>query len=107
MRFDTAVFFQRITQGEYNANTGDYSEDTIKEYKRFASVTNSKIDTLRLVYGEIKQGSLTVRIQNHFKEPFDRLRIGEKLYKVDYSRQLALKQIFVVSEVQSNGKAKN
>ena len=100
MRFDTPIYFQRIIAGEYNPNTGDYANDTVIEVLRYASVTNSGAETLNLIYGEIKQGSFTIRIQGQYKEPFDRIRIGEKIYRVDFSRSLRNKQTFVVSEVQ-------
>ena len=100
MRFDTPIYFQRITAGAYDALTGNYGEDTIAEEKRYASVTSAGINTLNLVYGEIKQGALTIRLQMPYESPFDRIRIGEKLYRVDMSRNLRTKQTFVISEVQ-------
>ena len=100
MRFDTPVYFQKITPGEYDPKTGNYGDDTIVEEKRFASVTNTGEDTLNLVYGEIKQGVVTVRLQTHYSEPFDRLRIGEKVYRCDRARPLRLKFTLVCSEVQ-------
>lgn len=100
MRYDTPIYFQTVKEGEYDPNTGNYAEDTVTEDEVFASVTNSTTATLNLVYGEIKQGSYTVRLQNIYRKPFDRIRIGEKLYRVDFSRKLKLKHIFVVSEVQ-------
>ena len=100
MRFDTPIYFQRVTAGAYDAQTGNYADDIVAEAMRWASVTNAKIDTLRLVYGEIKQGCLTVRLQMPYVEAFDRIRIGNKLYCVDYSRPLRTKHCFVVSEVQ-------
>ena len=100
MRCDTPVYFQAVKKGEYDPDTGNYAEDTVTEDKVFASVTNSTTETLNLVYGSIKQGSYTVRLQNIYKKPFDRIRIGEKTYKVDFSRELKLKHTFVVSEVQ-------
>ena len=99
MRYDTPVFFQRVQPGEYDQKTGDYGPDTITETKKYASVTSSGVNTLQLVYGEIRQGSLVVRLQQHYKEPFDRIRIGEKLYKADLSRPLRNGHTFVVSEV--------
>jgi hypothetical protein len=98
MRFDTPIFFQRI-KSEYDESTGDYKISILSEEKRFASVTASSIETLNLVYGELKQGSLTVRLQNHYSTPFDRIRIGEKVYRVDSARPLRVKFTFVVSEV--------
>lgn len=100
MRFDTPIYFQHITKGAYDASTGDYGEDTIAEVMCRASVTDSTAQTLTLVYGGIKQGSLTVRLQNHYNEPFNSIRIGGKSYRVDAERKLRVKHVFVVSEVQ-------
>lgn len=100
MRFDTPIYFQSIQTGEYNTATGNYADDTITEVMRYASVTDSTTATLHLVYGGIKQGSLTVRLQNHYNSSFDAIRIGEKRYHVDSERKLRTKHTFVVSEVQ-------
>nr|DAH96368.1 MAG TPA: hypothetical protein [Caudoviricetes sp.]DAW06302.1 MAG TPA: hypothetical protein [Caudoviricetes sp.]DAZ08520.1 MAG TPA: hypothetical protein [Caudoviricetes sp.] len=56
---------------------------------------------MNLVYGAIKQGSKTVRLQMHYKKTFDRIRIGNTLYRVDFERKLRAKHVFVISEVQS------
>lgn len=100
MRFDTLVFFQSCKKGDYDPDTGNYKPDTVEETPCWASVSETRVDTLNLIYGEIKQGCYTVRLQNTYRKPFSRIRIGEKLYKVDYSRKMRTKQIFVVSEVQ-------
>ncbi len=100
MRFDTPIYFQTVKKGEYDPETGNYAEDTVTEDEVFASVTDSRAETLNLVYGSIKQGCFTVRLQNIYRKHFDRIRIGEKLYRVDFSRKLRLKHIFVISEVQ-------
>lgn len=100
MRFDTPVYFQTITAGAYDASTGDHGEETITEEKRYASVTSTGDETLNLIYGEIKQGVKTVRLQNYYDRPFDRLRIGNKVYRVDRARPLRMKYTLVVSEVQ-------
>lgn len=100
MRFDTPVYFQIIKPGEFDASTGNHGEDTITEEMRYASVTETGIETLNLIYGEIKQGVKTVRLQNHYSKPFDRVRIGEKVYRVDRARPLRLKYTLICSEVQ-------
>ena len=97
MRYDTPVFFQRIEHGRYNADTGNYDDDVIVEDKRWASVTDSGVDTLKLVYGDIKQGGLTVRLQRPYTQTFDYIRIGDKVYHAGFSRK---GRTFVVSEVQ-------
>lgn len=100
MRYDTPVYFQRITPGEYDPNTGNYGDDTVEETLRYASVMNTGEDQLKLVYDGPKQGSLTIQLQNHYTEPFSQIRAGEKIYRVDWSRKLRTKHTFVVSEVQ-------
>lgn len=100
MRYDTPVYFQKITPGEYDPDTGDTAEDTIEEIERFASVYSTGTEMLNLVYGQIRQDSLTIQLQTQYKAPFDRIRIGETVYKVDTVQNLRVKQYFVVSEVQ-------
>ena len=100
MRYDTPVYFQRITPGEYDPNTGNYGDDTVEETLRYASVMNTGEERLKLVYDGPKQGSLTIQLQTHYTEPFDRIRVGKNIYRVDYSRELRTKHVFVVSEVQ-------
>lgn len=104
MRYDTPIFFQHIVPGELDETTHNYSEDTITEKKLFACVSSSGVDTLKLVYGNIKQGSLTIRLQRPYNKPFNRIRIGSKFYCVDFSRY---NKAFVVSEVQNNAPYQN
>lgn len=100
MRYDTPVYFQKITPGEYDPDTGDTTEDTIKETERFASVYSTGAEMLNLLYGQIRQDSLTIQLQTQYKAPFDRIRVGDTVYKVDTVQNLRVKQYFVVSEVQ-------
>lgn len=97
MRYDKPIFFQHIESGAYNADTGNYAEDTVNEEKRYADISDTGAQTLNVVYGSIKQGSLTIRLQRPYKKPFDSIRIGEKKYRADFSRW---SKVFVVSEVQ-------
>ena len=100
MRFDTTIFFVKDSPAEYDADTGNYIEKAPEETQAFASVTDTGAQTLNLVYGELKQGSLTIRLQNHYGNPFDRIRVDNKYYRKDMERKLRTKHIFVVSEVQ-------
>ena len=99
MRYDTPIYFQLVSAGAYNPETGDYGSDTVTEAARYAAVMDTRTETMQLVYGELKQGSLTVHIQNHYTDPCDRIRIGEKRYRVDLRRRLRVKESFVLSEV--------
>lgn len=100
MRYDTPVYMQSITNGEYDPKTGNYGEEQVKETLLLASVMDTKAELLTLVYGGIRQGSLMIQVQNSSDKEVDRIRIGEKLYRIDYERKLRTKQTFVVSEVQ-------
>lgn len=100
MRYDKKVYFQKITSGAYNYESGNYDADTVTEFERAASVTGTTIETMRLVYGEIRQGSMTIQLQNWVTEPFDRVRIGEKIYTVDHRKKHRRKETIVLSEVQ-------
>lgn len=100
MRYDTPVYFQRLASGEYDPSTGNYADDTAEETLRYASVMNTGEEQQKLVYDGPKQDSLTIQLQNHYKKPFDRIRVGEKIYKADFSRPLRTKHTFIVSEVQ-------
>ena len=100
MRYDTPIYFQKITPGEYDPNTGDYGKDTIQETEVYASVMDTRSEMLRLVYNGPMQGSLTLPGQKHYTDPYPRIRGGTRIYKLDYAHRLRGKQTFVVSEVQ-------
>lgn len=97
MRYDTPVFFQTVKPGAFDTNTHNYGEDSITEEKRYASVTDTGTQLLTMVYDKIREGSKTIRLQRPYTKPFNRIRIGEKVYSVDFERHC---KNFVVSEVQ-------
>lgn len=97
MRYNIPVFFQHKEPGAFDETTHNYKADTITEEKRYADVTTTGTDTLQLIYGTIKQQSLTVRLQRPYNKPFDNIRIGAKIYAVGFSRG---NRAFVISEVQ-------
>lgn len=100
MRYDTPVFFRAVTPGDYDESTGNYRDDSVSETMVMASVMDTQTETMKLVYGDIRQGSLTLTIQNHYDQTFDNIRVGDKVYRVDRTRLLRVKQSFIVSEVQ-------
>lgn len=101
MRFDTPIYFQHIEKGEYNAKTGDYEPNNITEVKLYADVTDAKNEALTLIYGKVRQGAKVVRLLRPYAFAMlsDRIRIGDKIYIVDFSRR---DKVFYVSEVQGN-----
>ena len=53
MRYDTPIYFQRVTAGAYDPETGDYGSDTVTEAARYAAVMDTRTETMQLVYGEL------------------------------------------------------
>ena len=100
MRYDTKVFFQKTIPGEYDSLTGNYLEDRVIEERKYAAVSSTSIEMLKLVYGNIDEISLTIHLQNPYKKEYDHIRITDNIYNVDYVRNLRTKQILIVKEVQ-------
>lgn len=96
MRYNTPIYFQFNRTAEYDATSGNYIELPPDEEKCYANVTDSGVETLNLVYGSLKQSSLTIRLQRPYKKPFNTIRVDDKQYRVDFSRN---RQAFIVSEV--------
>lgn len=99
MRYDTPIYFQLIRQGIYDPKTGDYADGDPVETKVYADVTDTSTDTKQILYGDIKRNSKVIRLQQHYTKTYNRIRIDEKQYIVDFERKLRTKQILVVSEV--------
>ena len=99
MRYDTAVYFQTLAQGTYDEETGDYSDPTIAEIQRTASVIETSDETKQLLYGNVTEKSKIISLLNAYVGHFDRIRIVNVLYRVDQRTTLRKKQSFVVSEI--------
>ena len=98
MRYDTPVYFRKEKAIRYNPKTGDYDDPEIEETAYMASVVNTRDEYLERIYGKAVSGSLTVHLQNKVPGSFDRIRIKDRVYSVDYVRTLRVKQAFIVSE---------
>ena len=103
MRYDTPIYFEKLSPGVYDETVGDYGEPVVVSTKRLASVVNTSDKQMHLIYGGIREGSKTISLLNAYGEVFDRIRIGSKLYTVDRRISLRTKQAFVCSEIQKRG----
>lgn len=97
MRYDKKIVFQLVVN-VYQDN-GDYSPNVESEHTEYGSVVATDIDTMRLVYGEIREGSLTFSLQNKVDYEYNRILIDGKAYSVDARIKQRVKEAFVVSEV--------
>lgn len=100
MRYDRQIYFVIERQPSYDADTGDYDRTETAKEARMASIMDTKEQTMQIVYGGLKQGSLTIHVQNHYDTPFDWIEVAGKRYRVDVGRRLRVKHVFIVSEVQ-------
>lgn len=98
MRCDKEIYFRIKTPGEYDARSGNYLAGTETLSCQIANVTDTKEKELILLYGGIKQGALTIRLQSHYDNYFDDILIDNKPYRVDSRRKLRTKDVFFVSE---------
>lgn len=99
MRYDKTVYF--VTVGKtYDDDSGDYIKTVTGRVPRSASIMDTQADTLKLIYGDIRQGSYTIQLQNHYTDSFNYIEYDGKKYAVDYRRKLRNKETFIVSEVQ-------
>lgn len=96
MRYNIPVYFQHI-KSEFDSTTGNTGISILSEDRRNAAITDTGTDTLQLLYGNIKQRALTIRLQRPYDAAFDRIRIGDKLYRADRSR--LSNRVFIASEV--------
>lgn len=97
MRFNREIRFVKITEG-FDPTTGDYSELDRSTETRHANITDTGTQEMVLVYGGVREGSLTIRLQGEPAAPFDFIEIDNKRYKVDKRRVLEHKTTYVVSE---------
>ena len=99
MRYDTPIYFQQLIPGDYDPKTGNYGEDQVRETQRLAAVMETNTETMRILYGTIRQGSVTVHLQNRYEQTYDRIRIGDRVYQVDRRKKLRVKKDLVLTEV--------
>lgn len=98
MRYDTKVELIYLTPGAYDAKSGNYEEDVERVVPVYASVYDTGIERMQLLYGELRQGSKTFSLQNRIDKIPDKVRIDGKPYKIDHIQTERVKQIFICSE---------
>ena len=98
MRYDTRIYFVKEGEEEYDYTTGDYITKEPIKHEVWANVSDTGTERMQLIYGALKQGALTVRIQGKYDETFDYIEVDGKKYNVDAFRTFRNDQAFNLSE---------
>ena len=99
MRYDKLVKFQMV-DNVYTAK-GDYEGQILNEHTEYASIVDTDFQTMQIVYGGIKQGSITMHLQNKVPYTFNRIVYEGKVYMVDQVINQRVKQAYVLSQWQT------
>lgn len=98
MRYDTKALFQYV-EDDYDS-IGDYAETVKEEHTEYVSIASTDIQTMHLIYGEIRQGSITMHMQNYVPYAFNRVVINDVKYSVDQAFDLRFKKAYILSQCQ-------
>src|SRR5699024_3320852 len=97
MRSDKKVYF--VNEGEeYNYDTGNYEPVELVKEEAWANVSDTGTERMRLIYGALKQGAITIRIREKYEKEFDYILVDDKKYNVDAFRTFRNDQAFNLSE---------
>lgn len=99
MRYDKMVLFQVVSE-VYNKATGDYEEQVTAEHTEYASIVDTDFQTMQIVYGALKQGSITMHLQNKVAYDYNRIVCNGIAYKVDQIINQRTKQAYILSQCQ-------
>lgn len=99
MRYDKLVKFQMVNS--VYTDKGDYEEQITSEYTEYASIVDTDFQTMAIVYGGIKQGSITLHLLNKVKYNFNRIVYEDKVYMVDQVINQRTKQAYILSQWQT------
>ena len=100
MRYDKQIML--VTNGTdiFNPTTGDYETTDPTYTNKWANVTDMSQDTQTFLFGGLKEGAYTVRLQGHVMQKFDHIRMDGKDYNIRSQRVLRRFTVLKVSEKQ-------
>lgn len=99
MRYDTEIFFQNVSQGEYDPETGDYGDPIIQETGRDAAVYSYSASAQMKDFGKLMGEMVKVHFQNDYTDSFDRVRIGDRIYEAFDRSHMRVKGALILRRV--------
>src|SRR5699024_6448142 len=98
MRYSVPIYFVMETEPVYDYETGDYIDGQPIKDEMWANVSDTGTERMQLIYGNLKQGAITVRIVGKYDKEFDYIEVEGKKYNVDAFRTFRNDQAFNLSE---------
>ena len=98
MRYDKRIYFVKEGEDEYDYATGDYVATEPIKHEVWANVSDIGTQRQTLIFGALKQGALTIRIQGNYKDSCDYIEYNGKKYNISTVRTFRHDQAFEVSE---------
>ena len=95
MRYDKKVALIRNGSEEFNEETGDWDVTEATETDVWANVSDTGEQRQSLIYGGVKQGALTVRMQGQ-PPIFTFMRIDGAEYEVTMTKRFRRQTVFQV-----------
>ncbi|GAB2022421.1 hypothetical protein RyT2_14950 [Pseudolactococcus yaeyamensis] len=83
MRYDKPFYFVRHIGKTYDADLGEWVQGTSERIKKFANITPMGAERQRVIFGDVSNERLVVRLQRIYLKPYDLLEINGKIYQGD------------------------
>ena len=83
MRYDKPLYFVSNIDKHYDAELGEWVQGQTSRVKKFANITAMSANRQQVIFGDVSNKRLIVRLQRVYNEPYDLLEIDGKSYQVD------------------------
>ena len=83
MRYDKPIYFVSNVDKHYDAELGEWVHGQTSRVKKFANITAMSANRQQVIFGDVSNKRLIVRLQRVYSEPYDLLEIDGKSYQVD------------------------
>lgn len=99
MRYDKKIIFVVENGGGYDPEIGEHVEPIVHQTVKMANITDLGTERSKVLFGDIKQGAKVVRLMRPYLKNWDHAFINDVKYKIVTSRELRLKNTFIIQEV--------
>ena len=83
MRYDKPLYFVSNVDKHYDAELGEWVQGQTSRVKKYGNITAMSANRQQVIFGDVSNKRLVVRLQRVYREPYDLLEIDGKSYQVD------------------------